>query len=122
MKTLCSLVILLLIGSYSNAQQLNKNSASRDTQQSANHEQTFESYCLAHAVTLMDLPEGKANQYAIAGEVKQSPNKSASYVDYGIQLKEEETQYFQISGTTTILKAESLYRLRLAYALSQQKL
>ena len=85
-------------------------------------ESTFEAYCLKNALSVIELPEGKSNQYVIAGEVKPSSSKTASYVDYGIQLKEEETQYFQISGTNTILKAESIYRLRLSYALSQQKL
>lgn len=121
MKTLCSFAIVLLIGCYSNAQQaLNKTSTPRDTQRS--NETTFEAYCLKNALSVIELPKGKSNQYAIAGEVKPSLSQTPSYVDYGIQLKEEETQYFQISGTNTILKAESIYRLRLSYALSQQKL
>lgn len=123
MKTLFSLVLLLLIGGYSNAQQqLNATPVQRDTQRSVSNETTFDSYCLKHAVSVIELPEGKAGQYVITGEVKQSSNTSASYADYGIQLKEEEAQYFQISGTNTILKAESLYRLRVSYALTLQKL
>lgn len=123
MKTLCSLIILLLIGSYSKAQQsLNKMDVPRDSKSSVSQESTFEAYCVKHALSVIELPEGKSNQYTIAGEVKSSSAKTASYVDYGIQLKEEETQYFQISGTNTILKAESLYRLRVSYALTLQKL
>lgn len=123
MKRLFSVLILLLIGCFSNAQQqLNKTPDAKDVQRMESNETTFEAYCLKHALSVIELPEAKANQYTIAGEVKQAQNRSASYVDYGIQLKEEETQYFQISGTNTILKAESIYRLRLSYALTLQKL
>lgn len=123
MKTFCSLIILLLIGSYSNAQQpLNKTAVPIDSKRSVSQEPTFEAYCVKHALSVIELPEGKSNQYTIAGEVKPVSTKTASYVDYGIQLKEEETQYFQISGTNTILKAESIYRLRISYALTLQKL
>ena len=123
MKKLCSLFILLLIGYYSNAQQLlNKASVPRETRRSVATETTFEAYCLANAITVMEIPEGKESQYTLAGEVKPSSAKNPSYVDYGIQLKEEETQYFRVAGSNTILKAESLYRLRLSYALAQQKL
>lgn len=123
MKKLCSLLILVLISGYSIAQQpLTKTSVPGDAKRADSHESTFESYCLKYAISEIVVPEGKSDQYAITGEVKPTSAKTPSYVDYGIQLKEEETQYFQISGTNTILKAESLYRLRLSYALSQQKL
>ncbi|ASS48956.1 MAG: hypothetical protein A3D31_05525 [Candidatus Fluviicola riflensis] len=123
MKTLCSLAILLVVSCYSNAQQpLNKTSVSRDSKRSDSPETTFETYCLKNALSVIEVVEGKSSQYVLSGEVKPSSTKAASYVDYDIQLKEEETQYFQISGTNTILKAESLYRLRISYALTLQKL
>ncbi|MES2554698.1 MAG: hypothetical protein V4604_01030 [Bacteroidota bacterium] len=123
MKTLCSLVLLLLIAGYSSAQKpLEENYVGAHHSRSSSPEATFEAYCLTHALTTIEIPEGKTSQYVIAGEVKPAFKAAASYADYGIELKEEETQYFQISGTNTILKAESLYRLRLSYALSQQKL
>ena len=74
-------------------------------------EQTFEQYCLEHALQVITVT-GKDVQ--TAGELTQKGPK-ASYRDYGITLKESEAQYFTIAGSTQLMKVESLFRLRLSY-------
>ncbi|GEM_PF-1365535 len=79
----------------------------------------FEQYCLENALQLIPIPTGKESQYTVAGDLTPLENKQATYKDYGIQLKENESQYFRLTGTNMLLKVESIYRLRLAYGALQ---
>ena len=79
----------------------------------------FEQYCLETALQLITIPAGKDSQYTVTGDLTPLENKQATYKDYGIQLKENESQYFRLSGTNMLLKVESIYRLRLAYSAVQ---
>ena len=79
----------------------------------------FEQYCLENALQLITIPTGKESQYTVAGDLTPLENKQATYKDYGIQLKENESQYFRLTGTNMLLKVESIYRLRLAYSALQ---
>ena len=79
----------------------------------------FEQYCLQNALQLITIPTGKESQYTVAGDLTPLENKQAPYKDYGIQLKENESQYFRLTGTNMLLKVESIYRLRLAYGALQ---
>lgn len=80
-------------------------------------DQNFEKFCLEHAVSVIHLSDAKT--VTTAGTVSAPDKKSPTYKDYGVTLKENEAQYFAISGTSDILKVESLFRLRLMY--NQQK-
>ncbi len=79
-------------------------------------DQNFEKFCLEHAVSVIHI-DGKT--VTTAGTVSAPDKKSPTYKDYGVTLKENEAQYFAISGSSDILKVESLFRLRLMY--NQQK-
>jgi len=75
-------------------------------------DQNFERFCLKHAVSVIHA-DGKTA--TTAGTVSAPDKKLPTYKDYGVTLKENETQYFTISGTSDILKVESLFRLQLMY-------
>jgi hypothetical protein len=75
---------------------------------------SFETFCLQHATQIILSTNGKS----VSENTVMVPNvqkKSPTYLDYGVTLKENEAQYFLIEGTATLLKVESLYRLRLMY-------
>jgi hypothetical protein len=75
----------------------------------------FEQYCLANAARVITVPAEKAAGMKIAGEVAMPAGQPATYRDYGVTLKENETQYFTITGSDQLLAVSSIYRLRTAY-------
>ncbi|NRA11117.1 MAG: hypothetical protein HRT57_04075 [Crocinitomicaceae bacterium] len=76
----------------------------------------FENYCLKSAINYLEVSQEKAGSIVFAGEVASlEDNPNATYVDYGIQLIEGETQYFKITGSNKILSVKSLFVLRLNY-------
>lgn len=84
-------------------------------------DKAFENYCVSHALQrIVVLPGKNMDGVTIAGEVTLK-GTSANYHDLGIQLKENEAQYYRISGSNDLLKVESLMRLRLAYTSEKQK-
>ena len=89
---------------------------------SATKELSFDEYCIQYAATILEIPTGKSVDYPIAGEVDMATVANPTYLNFGVAPKEEATQYFTIRNTSKLLKVESLYRLRLSYALSLQKL
>lgn len=119
MKTLCSLTLFLSVMTAFGQQPATANPAKNVT---VTHEMSFDDYCIRYATTILNLPAGKSNGYPIAGEVDMSQVANPTYLDFGVAPKEETTQYFTIRNTGKLLKVESLYRLRLTYALSLQKL
>ena len=74
---------------------------------------SFEEYCLSNATSVISIPASKTKT-AISGTLPFKGEK-ATYKEYGIQLKEEQTQYFTLEGTDKVLAVQSLYRLRLDY-------
>lgn len=81
----------------------------------------FENYCVSHALQRIVVSPGKSmDGITISGEVTLS-GTSTNYRDLGIQLKENEAQYYRISESNDLLKVESLTRLRLAYTAEKQK-
>lgn len=119
MKFIFVITSLLFLSNYSFSQRVSVNTVQIKTTSASIEDAVFDQYCLENALQLITLPAGKESQYAVAGELNQLENKQATYKDYGIQLKENETQYFRLSGTNMLLKVESIYRLRLAYAALQ---
>lgn len=108
-------VFLLSLGSF--AQETPR---AVQTEQSAVPD--FETYCRAHALQrISGEAAAKLSIQEISGELALK-GTSADYREWNIELKENEAQYFRISGSDDLLKAESLFRLRLMYSLSQQKL
>lgn len=86
------------------------------------HEVSFDDYCKQNATTIIEIPTGKSNDFPVNGNVKMPSVAQPSYLDYGVKLLDQTTQYFSIEGTGKVLRVESLYRLQLQFALSQQKL
>lgn len=77
-------------------------------------EESFEQYCLKNALSTIQVAPEKSN-VKLNGELKGVNKVNPTYLDYGIVLLENEAQYFSIEGKNTIIKVESLYRLRLGY-------
>lgn len=74
----------------------------------------FEKYCKDNAISYIEVVNNK--DFKIAGELaSQESNSKANYLTYGISLKEEETQYFKLTGSDKVLAVQSLYRLKLNY-------
>jgi len=80
-----------------------------------NTEETFEQYCLKNALSYIEISPEKSG-VKLSGDLKSVAKSNPTYVDYGIVLKEEEAQYFSVEGKNSVIKVESLYRLRLAYS------
>jgi hypothetical protein len=76
----------------------------------------FEKFCLKSAFDYIELSEGKAGGISFSGEVVSLENNpNATYIDYGIQLIEDRTRYFKITGSNKILSVKSLFVLRMNY-------
>jgi hypothetical protein len=84
------------------------------------HVETFEEYCLKHATSILE-PGKSSKSIKITGEIsKIKHRKIPTYAECGIQLKENETQYFSINGSDQLLAVKSLYVLRLNYTNSKK--
>lgn len=119
MKLICFLT-LFLSGMTAWGQQTTTATAAKNV--STTHEMSFEDYCIQHAAIVMEIPAGKSIDFPLAGEVDMPTKANPTYLDFGVAPQEEATQYFTIRNTGKVLKVESLYRLRLSFALSLQKL
>ena len=105
---------LLLFGQITNA-------PSQLKQTSKKSKMTFEEYCIKNAVSYITVVPEKAKSFKVSGELGSLENtKKSIYVDYGIQLKENETQYFKLIGSEKILAVQSLNALRLNYSNSEK--
>lgn len=90
-------------------------------QVSKNPQLTFEEYCVANAVSYITVIPEKAKSLKVSGELQSlENNKKSSYIDYGVQLKENETQYFKLIGSEKILSIQSLNALRINYSNSKK--
>ena len=105
------LSVLFVVGMLTSTGLMAQQSKSAPT--STQVEQSFDSYCLQHATSIIQVSDGKSP--VVAGKVNPSDKKNPTYVDYGVSLKENEAQYFSIEGTNSILKVESVFRLKLMY-------
>jgi hypothetical protein len=94
---------------------------SESNQISKKSNQTFEEYCLVNAVSYITIVPEKAKSFKVSGELQSLENsKKSSYIDYGVQLKENETQYFKLIGSDKILAVQSLNALRINYSNSKK--
>jgi hypothetical protein len=116
MKPIFVITLLFLTCSHSFGQTQEKTTAPAGRSKSeAASDSEFEKYCLANATRVITVPAEKAAGLKISGEVAMPSNKQATYRDYGVTLKENETQYFTIAGSDQFLAVSSVYRLRTAY-------
>ena len=98
-----------------------KNNSSQSKQISKKSKLTFEEYCIANAVSYITVIPEKAKSLKVSGELQSLENSNkSSYVDYGVQLKENETQYFKLVGSDKILAVQSLNALRINYTNSKK--
>lgn len=103
------LTLLCVNGAYSQK-------SDRKTENIKNATTSFNSFCVKEAIYYTVVPSQKENDLIVSGELESLMDKpNASYLDYGIELKENETQYFTLTGTDKVLVAKSLYLLRLDY-------
>lgn len=103
MKLLTTLLILFL-------------SIGVNAQERSEGKLSFESYCEKEAIYYAKLSPQKADDLEISGElVSLEHKKGASFKDYGIQLLEDRTQYFQLIDSDKVLVVKSLYVLRLNF-------
>ena len=103
MKILALLVILLLpVGLYA--------------QDSKATDGSFEDFCRSEALSIMDISSSKLEGLTLEGEITlNTSNPTANYEDYNIELAEDRTLYYAISGSDQLLVVKSLYRLRLLF-------
>ena len=90
-------------------------------QVSKNPQLTFEEYCLANAASYITVLPEKVKSLKYSGELQSLEiNKKSSYIDYGVQLKENETQYFKLIGSDKVLAIQSLNSLYINYSNSKK--
>lgn len=78
---------------------------------------TFDVYCLQNAISYIEVIGDKKSSLNITGELASlESNPSATYIDYGVELQENATQYFKLTGSDKVLAVKSLYQLRLSYS------
>lgn len=105
-------VLILPIGVFGQTEM----GATQSTNSINSVDQNFENYCQQNSISYIDIAEGKVASVTFSGELTSlEHNSNATYVDYGIQLKEEETQYFKLVGSNKILSVKSLFVLRLNF-------
>lgn len=76
----------------------------------------FKEFCLKESISYIEIPANKLEDISFAGEVASlESNPNSSHDDYGIELKEGETQYYKLKGSNKILSVKSLFVLRLNY-------
>jgi hypothetical protein len=122
MKSLAVITLLLFGAQLAYGQAHSKKSApvsASDKKTEVSADRQLEDYCLKNALQLITVPAGKSDNLKIAGEVTLLDNPNATYRDYGIVLKENETQYYRIAGSDQLLMVNSIYRLRVAYNAGQ---
>lgn len=117
MKLLIAIALLVCVTGYSFGQTSAQTPAATSAKQD---DHAFQDYCLQHALQVITVPAGKStDNLKIAGEVTLLSNKQATYRDYGIALKESETQYYRIAGSPQLLLVNSVYRLRVGFNAEQ---
>lgn len=117
MRSLVVVTLLLLAGGQAYSQTLSTKPTTLSTSKEkteATPEQQFEDYCLKNALQVITVPAGKTEGMKVTGEVTLLGDQ-ATYRDYGIVLKENEAQYYRITGSDQLLMVKSVYRLRVAY-------
>ena len=114
MKTITILALfVLLFQGMSYAQSSGKETSMKESAT----DPAFEKYCEQHALNLVSIPAGKSAPQ-VAGEITLRDN--ATYSDYGIVLKESETQYYKVAGSDKVMQVQSIYRLRVGYEASKR--
>jgi hypothetical protein len=106
------LVSFIVCSSASLNAQTQKQQISKSQNVSESSQMSFDDFCLKHATQII---VETSKSVKVTGKVLALDPVASNYMDYGVALKEEETQYFMIEGSTNLLKVESLYRLRLMY-------
>jgi hypothetical protein len=86
----------------------------KTTTQSEIASHSFDQYCKENAISLIDVPEEKLSGVTISGTKEYKEN--ANYLDYKIELKEGENQYFRLTNSPKIMVVKSLYVMRLNYS------
>ena len=81
--------------------------------------ESFDQFCMSEATSYLSIPEQKRQGVVFAGKVSNKIDQG-SYKDYGIELLENETQYFEIAGSDDVLVVKSLFVLRLNYKNSKK--
>jgi len=119
MKPALVITLFLLLNGHSFGQTGEKSLPESSTTTSAT-DPKFEQYCLEHAAKVIGVPQGKAINLKISGEVTTPNVANPTYRDYGVTLKENETQYFTIAGTDKLLAVSSVFRLRTGYNTEKQ--
>jgi hypothetical protein len=109
-------VIALPICAFSQKSPHQQPSIAAEKQQSS---QSFEKYCLKNATSLIENAGDKTVK--ISGTLPKLKSKNTpTYKEFGIALKENETQYFKIEGSEKILAVKSLFVLRLNHKNSKK--
>jgi len=81
--------------------------------------ESFEKYCLKNATSLIE--NAKDKTVKISGTLPKLKSKNTpTFKEFGIALKENETQYFKIEGSEKILAVKSLFVLRLNHKNSKK--
>lgn len=83
---------------------------------------TFKEYCLQESIYYITISKEKADAVSFTGELNSlENNKDATHIDYGVEPKEEETQYYHLIGSERVLVVKSIFVLRLAFNKSINK-
>jgi hypothetical protein len=107
-----TILLLSVFGSVSCLNAQVKSEYNKTEKAATSTEISFEQFCLKNAVQIIPASTKKVS---ITSSVPAVDSPNPTYQDFGVQLKENEAQYFTIEGTSNLLKVESLFRLRLMY-------
>lgn len=108
------LILLIIFPLCANSQSISPNQPTQSNE--TNGRVDFEKYCLTNAHSYLVVSPEKQKSVKFTGELESMENNTfATYKDYGVELKENETQYFKLNGSEKILAIKSLYSLRLNY-------
>lgn len=75
-------------------------------------ELVFNTYCIDHAFVVMPLPSEKEGNMAIDGSKDISDLENINFFDLNIVLKEDQYQYFRISGTDQMLAVKPKFLIK----------
>lgn len=75
-------------------------------------ELAFNTYCIAHAFVVMPFPSEKKGNLTIDGSKNIDDLENINFFDLNIVLKEDQYQYFIISGTDQMLAVKPIFLIK----------
>lgn len=107
--------LFLGITSFSFGQKSQEKVSNTNTLEIKENPSAFNNFCLETGSYYVEVPKKK--EVAYTGEISSTDfSENKNYSDYSIDLKDEETQYFSIQGSSKMLVVKSIYVLRIEFS------